>query len=161
MTGSLGPYRCLVGKLCPTICDPMVCSTPGSPVLHHLQSLLIFMSIELMMPSNHLILRHLLLLLPSIFPSIRVFSNELALCIRWPRWSFSFSISPSNEYSRLIFSRTDGFGLLAFQGNSQKFPPEPQYESINSSALSLLYGQTQNHCFDYMDLCQQSDDSGF
>ena len=79
-------------------------------------SLFKFMSIELVMPSNHLVLCRLLLL-TSIFPSIRVFSNELALHIRWPNyWSFSFSISPSNEYSRLISSRIDWFDLLAVQG---------------------------------------------
>ena len=80
-------------------------------------SLLKLMSIELAMPSNHLILCHPLLLLPSIFPSIRGFSNELALCIRWPRyWSFSFSISPSNKYSELISFSIDWFDLLAVQG---------------------------------------------
>ena len=81
------------------------------------QSLLKFMSIELVMLSNHLILFHPLLLLPSIFPIIRVFSNYLALCIRWPKyWSFSFSISPSNEYSGLISFRIDWLDLLAVQG---------------------------------------------
>ena len=85
---------------------------PGFPVLHHVK----LTCIESMMPSNHLILYHLLLLLPSIFPSIRVFSNESVLCIRWPKhWSFSFSISPSNEYSGLISSRMDRFDLLAVQ----------------------------------------------
>ena len=80
------------------------------------QSLLKFMSIESVMPSNHLILCHPLLLLPSIFPSIRVFYNELALCIRWPKyWSFSFSISPSNEYSVLISFSMDWFDLLPVQ----------------------------------------------
>ena len=80
----------------------MDCSTPGLPVHHNPQSLLKLMSIKLVMPSNHLILCHPLLLPPSIFPSIRVFSNESLLCIRWPKyWSFSFSISPSNEYSGL------------------------------------------------------------
>ena len=80
-------------------------------------SLLKLMSIELVMPSNHLILCLPLLLLPSISPSIRGFSNESALCIRWPKyWSFSFSISPSNEYSGLIFFRIDWFDLLAVQG---------------------------------------------
>ena len=80
-------------------------------------SLLKLMSIELMMPSNHLILSHLLLLLPSIFPSIRVFSKESVLCIRWPTfWSFSFSISPFNEYSGLISFRMDWLDLLAVQG---------------------------------------------
>ena len=81
------------------------------------QSLLKFMSIELVMLSNHLIVCHPLLLLPSIFPSIRVFSNESALHSRWPKyWSFSFSISPSNEYSELLSFRTDKFDLLAVQG---------------------------------------------
>ena len=81
------------------------------------RSLLKFMSIESVMPSNHLILCHPIILLPSIFPSIRLFSNESFLCIRWPRyWSFSFSISPSNEYSGLTSFRMDWFGLLAVQG---------------------------------------------
>ena len=81
------------------------------------QSLLKLMSIESVMPSNHLILCHPLFLLPSIIPSIRVFSNESVLCIRWPEyWSFSFSISSSNEYSRLISFRMDWFDLFAFQG---------------------------------------------
>ena len=81
------------------------------------QSLLKLMSIESVMPSNHLILCHPLLLLPSIFPSIRVFSNESVLCIRWPKyWSFSFSISPSSEYSGLISFRMDWFDLLSVQG---------------------------------------------
>ena len=81
------------------------------------------MSIELVMPSNHLILCHPLLLLPSIFPSIRVFSKESVLCIRWPKyWSFSFSISPSNEYSGLISFRIDWLGLLAVQGTLTSFP---------------------------------------
>ena len=95
----------------------MDCSTPGFPVITNSQSLLKLMSIELVMPSNHLILCHPLLLLPSIFPSIRVFSNESALHIRWPKyWSFSFSISPSCEYSGLISFRMDWLDLLAVQG---------------------------------------------
>ena len=95
----------------------MDCSTPGFPVHHHSQSLLKRMSIESMMPSNHLILWHLLLLLHSIFPSIKVFSKESVLHIRWPKyWRFSFSISPSNEYSGLISFRIDWFYLLAVQG---------------------------------------------
>ena len=81
------------------------------------RSLLKVMSIESVMPSNHLVIFHPLLLMPSIFPSIRAFSNELALCIRWPKyWSFSCSISPSNEYSGLISFRIDWFDLLAIQG---------------------------------------------
>ena len=89
---------CLAAQSCPTLHDPRDCSMPGLPILHYPWSLLKLMSIESVMPSNHLILCHLLSLLPSIFPSIRVFSNELALCIRWPKhWSFSLSISSSNE----------------------------------------------------------------
>ena len=98
-----------VTQLCPTLCDPMDCSTPGLSVHHQLPKFMPkLMSIELVMPSNHLILCHPLLLLPSILPSIRVFSNESVLCIRWPKhWSFSISISPSNEYSGLISFRMD------------------------------------------------------
>ena len=105
-----------VAQSCPILCDPMDCSTPGLPVHTNAQSLLKLMSIESVMPSNHLILCRPLLLPPSIFPSIRVFSNELVLCIRWPKhWSFSFSISPSNEYSGLISFRMDWLDLLAVQ----------------------------------------------
>ena len=101
---------CSVTQSCPTLCDPMSCSTPGFPVLHHLPTLTF---IELVMPSNHLSLHYSLLLL-SVFPSIRVFSIESALCIRWPKyWSFSFSISPSSKYSGF---RTDWFDLFAIQG---------------------------------------------
>ena len=117
------------------------------------------------MPSNHLILRpHLLL--PSIFPSIRIFSNELGLHIRWPEYySFSFSVSPSNEYSGLMSFRIDWFDLLAIQETLKESSPAPQFESINSSALSLLYDPTltsihdywKNYSFDQMDLCWQSD----
>ena len=94
----------------------MDCSTPGFLVLHYLQSLLKLMPTESVMPSNHFILCCPFLLLPSIFPSIRIFSNESALCISWPKyWSFSFSISPSNEYSGLISFRIDWFDLPAVQ----------------------------------------------
>ena len=97
------------------------------------QSLLKFMSIESVMPSNHLILCHPLLLLPSIFPSIRVFSNKSVLCIRWPKyWSFSFNISPSNEYSGLISFRMDWLALLAAQGTLKSLL---QYHSLKASIL--------------------------
>ena len=106
-----------VAQSCLTLCDPMDCSTPGLPVLHYLLSLIQLMSIESMMPPNLLILCHPLFLLPSIFPSIRIFSNDPVLFIRWPKyWSFSFSISPSNEYSRLISFRIGWFDLHAAQG---------------------------------------------
>ena len=106
-----------VTQSCLTLCDPMDCSTPGLPVHHQLRSLLKLMFIESVMPSNHLILCCPVLLLPSIFPSIRVFSNESVLHIRCPKyWSFSFSISPSNEYSGLTSFRMDWLDLLAVQG---------------------------------------------
>ena len=104
-------------KLCPTLCAPVVCSMPDLLVHHQLRSLLKLMSIGSVMPSIHLVLCRPLLLLPSVFPSIRVFSNESALCIRWPNyWSLCFSISLSNEYSVLIPFRIDQFDLLAVQG---------------------------------------------
>ena len=99
------------------LCNPMDRSMAGFSVHHNSHSLLKLLSIKSVMPSSHLILCQPLLLLPSIFPSIRVFSNELVLRIRWPNyWSFSFSISPSNEYPGLISFRIDWFDLLAVQG---------------------------------------------
>ena len=115
------------------------------------QSLLTFMSIESVMPSNNLILCCPLLLLPSIFPSIRIFSNESALSIRWPKyWSFSFSISPSNEYSGLISIRMDWLDLLAVQG-TLKSSPTPQFKSINSWALRFLYSPTLTPIHNYQE----------
>ena len=106
------------------------------------RNLLKLMSIESVMPSNHVILCRPLLLPPSIFPGIRVFSSESALRIRWPKyWSFSFSISPSDEYSGLISFRMDGFDLLAVLG-TLKSSPASQFKSINSLALSFLYSPT-------------------
>ena len=99
---------------CPTLCNPMNHSTPG---LHHQLPEFTQTHVELVIPSNHLILCHPLLLLPSIFPSIRVFSNGSALQIKWPKyWSFSFNISPSNEHPGLISFRMDWLDLLAVQG---------------------------------------------
>ena len=109
------------------------------------QSLLKLMSIKSMMPFNHLILCHALLL-PSVFLSIRVFSIESAVRIRWPKyWSFSFSINPSNEYSGLISFWIDWFDFLAVQESS----PAPQFEGINSSAVCLLYGPALTPIHDY------------
>ena len=111
-----------VVQSCPTLCSSMDCSTPGLPVHHQLRSLIKLMSTESVMPSNHLILCRPLLLLPSIFHSIRIFSNESVLCIRWPEYrSFSFSISPSNEYSELISFRVDCLDLLAVKGTLKSF----------------------------------------
>ena len=107
-------YCCSVAKLLLTLCNPVHCSIPGLPSFTISRSLLKLMSIQSVMPSNHLILCHPLLLLPSIFPSIRVFSNESALDIRWPTyWSFSFSVNPSSECLGLIPFRMDWFDLLA------------------------------------------------
>ena len=97
-------------------------------------SLLTVLSIELMMPSNHLILCHSLLLLPSIFPHIRVFSSDSALCIRWPKyWSFSFSINPSNKYSGLTSSRIDWFDLLVVQGTLKSLLQHQSYTTLSYS----------------------------
>ena len=104
------------------------------------------MSIESVMTSNHLILC-CSLLLPSVFPSIKVFCNESVLCIRWPRYQ-SFNISPSNEYSGLISFRIGWFDLLGVQGTQESFPT-PQFKSIYSSVLSLLYGPTVKSVHDY------------
>ena len=113
----VGKGCCSVNKSCPTLCDPMNCSTPGFLSFIISLSLLKLMFIESVMPSNHLILCCPLLLLPSIFPSIRLFSNESVLRIRWPKyWSFSFGIKASNEYSGLISFRMDWLDLLVAQG---------------------------------------------
>ena len=99
------------------------------------------MSFESVIPSNHLLFCHPRLL-PSVFPSIRVFSNDSAVCMRWLKyWSFSFSISPSSKYSKLIFFRINWFDLLVFQGTQESFPA-PHFKSINSSAFCLFYGPT-------------------
>ena len=122
-----------VPESCLTLCDPMDCSTPGSLFITNSWNLLKVMYIEAVMPSNHLILCCPLLLLPSIFPSIRVFSNESALSIKWPKYrSFSFSISPSNEYLTLISFRIEWFDLLAVQGIHKNFH---QHHSLKASIL--------------------------
>ena len=131
--------------LSPTLCHPINCSIPGLPALHYLLSFLKFMSIESKMPSNHLILCCPLLLLPSVFSSIGIFSSELGLCTRWPKyWSFSFSISPSNEYSGLISFKIDCFDLLAVQRTLKSLlqHQNSKDQKIISSLFSLLYGPT-------------------
>ena len=136
--------------------NPMNCSTQASLSFTLSQSLPKLMPFESVMPSNHLILCHPLLLLPSIFPILRVFSNELALCIRWPKyWSFSFSISPSNEYSRLISFRMDWFDFLAVQGtlksllqNHSLKPSILQGSAFFMVQLSHPYLATGSHSFD-------------
>ena len=139
-----------VTQSCPTLCDPMdrqACQASLS--ITNSQSLPKLMSIESVMPSNHLILCRPLLLLTSIFSSIRVFSNESALHIRWAKyWSFSFNINPSNEHPGLISFRMDWLDLLAAQG-TLKSSPTPQFKSINSSVLSYLYSPTLTPIPDY------------
>ena len=121
------------GQSCPTLCNSMNHSTPSLPVHDKLPESIQTMSIESVTPSNHLILCHLLLPLPSIFPSIRVFPNESALPIRWPKyWSFSFHISPSNEHPGLIFFRMDWLDLLAVQGTLKSLL---QHHSSKASIL--------------------------
>ena len=131
-------------------------------------SLLKLTSIMSVMPSNHLILCRPLLLPPSIFPSIRVFSNESVLHIRWPKY-WSLRISPSSEYSGLISFRMDWLDLLAVQGTLKSLSPTPQFKSINALAVSFPYSPSlicihdywKNHSFDEMDLCWQSNVSAF
>ena len=124
-----------VAQSCPTLCDPMTAARHASLFITSSRSLLKLRSIESVMPSNHLILCRPLFLLPSIFPSIRVFSNESVLHIRWPKfWSFSFSIHPSNEYSGLISFRMDWLDLLAVQGTRKSLF---QHRSSKASILWL------------------------
>ena len=131
------------------LATPWTAARQASLSITNSQGLLKLMSIESVMLSNHLILCRPLLLLPSIFPSIRVFSNESALHMRWPKyWSFSFSISPSNEYSVLISIRMDWLDLLAVQG-TLKSSPTPQFKSINFSALSFLHSPTLTSIHDH------------
>ena len=159
--GGFCPFVIVVQSLShvPLFVTPCTAARQASLSFTLSQSLLKFISIESVMIC--LILYHPLLLLPSGFLSIRVFLNELALCIRWPKdWSFSFSNSPSNEYSGLISFRFDWFDLLAVQG-TRKCSPTPQFESIDS-VLNLLYGPAltsihdywKYHSFDYTDLCR-------
>ena len=132
-----------VAQSCPTLHDPMDHSMPGLPVHHKSRSLLKLMSIESVMPSNRLILCRPLLLLPSVFPSIRVFSNESALHMRWPKYrSFSFSISPSNEYSGLISFRMDWLDLLAVQGTLKSLL---QHHSSKEKILSVMSNSLRPH----------------
>ena len=120
-----------MAKSCPTLCDPMGCSTPGFIVLHYFPEFA--QIVESVMPFNHLILYHPLLLLPSIFPNIRVFSNKSVLCIRWPKyWSFNLCVSPSNVYSGLISSRIDWFDLFPVQGTLKSLL---QHHSSKASIL--------------------------
>jgi len=151
-----------VAQSLPTLWTPRTAARQASLFFTISWSLLKFMSIELVMPANHLILCCPLPFLPSsVFPSIRVFSNESVLRIRWPKY-WSFSISPSNEYSGLISLRNDWFDLLAVQGTRKSIL---QHHSLKASILwcsavfmvQLSHDYWKNHSFDYMDLFWQSD----
>ena len=128
-----------VAQSCPTLCDPMNRSTPGLPVHRQFQSPSKPMSIESVMPSNNLVFCRPLLLLPSIFPSIRVFSNESALLSRWPKyWSFSSNISPSNEHPGQISFRMDWLDLLNNSRDSQESSPTPRFKSRDITLLTKV-----------------------
>ena len=134
-------FCCSVAQLCPTLWDPMDCSMSGPLPLTISLSLPKFMPIASVMLSSHYIFWHPLLLLPSIFLSIRDFSNELVVCTRWPKyWISSFSISPSDKYLGLISLKIYWFDLFASQGTFQGSSPAPQFEGIESLVLCLLYG---------------------
>ena len=127
-------HCCSVSQQCPALCDPVDCSTPV-PCPSLFPGACSLISIDLVIPSNHLILCRALLLLPSFFPSIRVFSSESTLCIMWPKyWSFSFSISPSNKYSGFISFRIDWFDLLVAQGT-----PRSPLQHRNPKALVIWW----------------------
>ena len=159
------PQFSSVTHFCPTLCRPMNCSLS----ITNSRNLLKLMSIKSLMLSNYLILCHPLLLLPSLFLSTRVFSNESAIPIMWPKyWSFSINISPSSEYLGLITLGMTSWSLCSPR-DSQESSPTPQFKSINFSVLSLFYSPSltfihdycKNHSFDYTDLCQQCNVSAF
>ena len=152
------------------LCNPMNRSMPGLPVHHKLPEFTQTHPIELMMPSSHLILCRPLLPLPPIPPSIRVFSNESTLCMTWPKyWSFSFSISPSNEHLGLISFRIDWLDLLVVQGTLKSLLQHHsskasifQHSAFFTVQLSHPHMTTEkNHSLDQMDLCWQSNVSAF
>ena len=153
-----------LAQLCPTLCDPLDCSMPGFLSFAISQNLFKLMSIKSVMPSSHLIFC-CPLLLPSIFPSIRVFSNELALFTRWPKyWSFSFSISPCSEYSGLISFRIDWVDLAVQRTLKSLLQNHSSKASVFSAQLSswsnsyFIHDYWKNCNFDYIDLCWQSNE---
>ena len=139
-----------VTQSCPTLCNPMTAARQASLSITNSWSLPKLMFIELVMPSNHLSLCHPLLLPLSIFPSIRVFSNESVLRIGWPKyWSFSFKISPSNEYSGLISFKIDWFDILAVQGTLKSLLQHHSSKASIFSALIFLYSAALTSIHDY------------
>ena len=160
-----GPGFSSVAQLYPTFCDPMDCSMQASLSITKSQSQLKPKSIVSVRPSNHLTLCRPLLLLPSIFPSIRVFSSESVLHIRWPKY-WSFCISPSNEHSGLISFRMDLLDHLAVQGTLKSLLQHPSSKAsiLRCSAffiVQLSHPYWKNYSFDYVDLRQQSNVSAF
>ena len=153
-------FYCSVAQSCRTLCNPHGVQHARIPC-PSLYPFLKLMSIESMMPSSHLILFFPLLLLPLIFPSIRVFSNELVLHIKWPKyWGFTFVISSSNDYSGLISLLSKGLSRVfssTMIWKYQFFKAQPSLWSNSHIHTWLL----ENHSFDYMDFCQQSDVSAF
>ena len=161
--GGKWTLSCSVAKSCPALCDPLTVACQAFLSFTISESLLILMSLESVMPFSHLILCHPLLLLPSFFPSFRVFSNESVLCIRWPKyWSSSFIISSYSEHSGLISFRIDWFDLLTVQGTLKSF----QHDCFKASVLwcsdlfmvhptlTSVHDYWKNYSFDYADLCQ-------
>ena len=141
-----------VAQLCPTLCDPITVAHQASLSITNSQSLLKLMSFESVMPSSHLILCHPLLLLPPIPPSIRVFSNESAVRIRWSKyWSFSFNISPSNEHPGLMALRMDWLDLVAVQGTLKSLLQHHSSKALSflySTALTSIHDNWKNHSLD-------------
>ena len=138
-----------VTQSCPTVCNPITVARHDFQSITNSWSIFKLMAIKLVTPSNHLILCQPLLLQPSIFPSIRVFPSESVLQIKWPKyWSFSFTISPSNDYSGLISFRMDWLDLLAVQGTLKSLS-NTTVQSINSLALSFLSSPTLTSIYDY------------
>ena len=141
---------CSVTQSCPTFCEPKDCSTPGFPVHHQFPELAQFMFNKSVMLSNHLILCCPLLLLPSIFPSIKVFSNESVLGIRWPKkWSFSFQDQSFQWICRTDFLEDWLDGSPSKPRDSQESSPTPQFKSISSSVLIFLYSPHLTSIHDY------------
>ena len=152
----LGHQFCSVTQSCPTLCDPMTVAYQASLSITNSQNLIKLMFFESMRPFNHLILCHIRLLTPSIFPSIRIFSNESVLRIRWPKyWSFSFIVSPFSEYSGLISCRMDWLDLLAVQGTHKSLLQHHsskasllQLSALFSPSLTSIHDYWKNHSFD-------------
>ena len=151
----LGQFSSVQSLSCvPLFATPWTATHQASQSITNSWSLLKLMSIESVMPSYHLILCHPLLLLPSIFPSIRIFSNESVLRIRWPKyWGFSFNISPSNEYSGLISFRMDWLDLLAVQGTLKSFLQHHSSKASILQCLAFFFGPTLTSIHDYWKNC--------